>query len=220
MVFDYYRDPSHYVKHVLDGNPDLPVVFFVSNKHQHHYNHEIFNLGQSHKRLYVMANDVPGIADTEIPSVGMSGGDTIENVLGALNVKAYKSNEAGVAFVVTDKEGNVYVHGGDLAVAHDKQPDDERDAQRIAAAYTTTIKRIAEENPKVDIAFMSVDSRLGDTAMRGAVEFIETVRPAAFFPMHRWGKDAGNCRFTDYGLDPKCTTRFHGLEKPGQSVTC
>lgn len=58
MVFDYYRDPAHKVKKTLEHRPDLPVVFFVTHRHHDHFSHEIFDLGQSHKRQYIISNDV------------------------------------------------------------------------------------------------------------------------------------------------------------------
>lgn len=219
LVFDYYRDPMHYVTNVLRQEPDLPVVFFVSNKHQHHYNHQIFNMAQDHKRVYILANDVPGISDTEIPYAVMTGGDVIEDVLGGLTVRAYRSNEAGVAYVVTDKAGTVYFHGGDLSKAHYDENLDPRNVEKTANAYTTTIKRIAADNPHINVAFLAVDRRTGDAAMTGAAEFINTVRPEHFIAMHDHGAEARECRFTLYGMDADSTTRVHCAEEPGQSFS-
>ena len=58
MVFDYSRDPAHKVVKTLEKYPDMPVVFFVSHNKPEHFTHEIFNLGQSHERAYVISNEI------------------------------------------------------------------------------------------------------------------------------------------------------------------
>ena len=106
MVFDYFRDPSHSVVKTLEKYPELPVVFFVSHHHKDHYNPDIFNLAQSHERLYVMSNDIfQRHGDSKIPTAGMSAGDRIENVIGGLTVDAFGSTDLGVSFAVTDSHG-------------------------------------------------------------------------------------------------------------------
>ena len=218
LVFDYYRDPAHAVVKELEHNPDLPVVFFVSNKHQHHYNHEIFNLGQNHKRVDVLSNDVLGIANTEEPTVGRSAGDKIEDVMGGLTVQAFETAEAGVAFVVTTKEGLRIFHGGDLNAWHFDEPTDRRDVQKITAKFQTAVGRIAEAVPAVDIAFFAVDPREGHDAPDGAVQFIEKVKTANLIPMHFHVKDPEACDFRTYPVPADSETRFHCLTKPGQEI--
>ena len=94
LVFDYYRDPAHALTHLLKNNPELPVVFFVSNSHPDHFNKEIFKLGQNHKHMYVLANDVLSFAgNTEVQAVGLSAGDRIEDVMGALTIEAFSATD-------------------------------------------------------------------------------------------------------------------------------
>ncbi len=58
IIFDYFHDPANKVVKELEHKPELPVVFFVSHHHSDHFNNEIFNLGQNHRREYVISNDV------------------------------------------------------------------------------------------------------------------------------------------------------------------
>ena len=44
LVFDYYRDPSHALQKILEANPQIPVVFFVSHRHEDHFNNSISRL--------------------------------------------------------------------------------------------------------------------------------------------------------------------------------
>lgn len=119
LVFDYYRDPAHALTHLLKNNPELPVVFFVSNSHPDHFNKEIFKLGQNHKHMYVLANDVFSFAgNTEVQAVGLSAGDRIEDVMGALTIEAFSATDAGISFLITTADGETIFYGGDLSPRH------------------------------------------------------------------------------------------------------
>lgn len=97
MVFDYYRDPSHSLNHILGNMPETPVVFFATHRHPDHYNPDIYEIAQNHRRVYVLSNDIPAM---KVPSTlevqGMSKGDSIENLPGGLSVKAHPQAEAEV----------------------------------------------------------------------------------------------------------------------------
>lgn len=58
LVFDDYNDPAHTVVKALEHNPALPVVFLASDHRR--FNKAIFNIGQNHKRQYLLANNCPG----------------------------------------------------------------------------------------------------------------------------------------------------------------
>ena len=90
LVFDYYRDPAKALHHVLEQNPEKPVVFFVTHHHPDHYNKSIFELAQNHKRTYVLSNDVyPQNVPDNLAVAGMSKGDVIENIAGSLLYTCY-----------------------------------------------------------------------------------------------------------------------------------
>lgn len=105
LVFDDYNDPAHTVVKALEHNPALPVVFLVSDHRR--FNKAIFNLGQNHKRQYLLANNCPGVADSDMPTQYMAPGDQVENLLGGVSVKALASDDSGLVYVVTTKDGAV-----------------------------------------------------------------------------------------------------------------
>ena len=219
MVFDYYRDPSHSVVKALEKNPDTPVVFFVSHSHPDHYNHEIFNLGQNHKRVYVLSNDVV-VRETN-PSLaiqGMSVGDEVENLPGGIAVKAYGSTDKGVSFRVTLKGGRTIFHAGDLNLWHWNEESTEREVAKATAEFKKELNRIAEENPTLDVVFFPVDLRQGKDFAQGAVDFIEAIKVSDFFPMHFDGDAHIACDFGVYPFHNKVDTTFHCLRDPGQSI--
>lgn len=221
LVFDYYRDPAHAVVKALEHKPDVPVVFFVTHNHPDHFNTEIFNLGQSHRRLYVLSNDIPTreIHD-DMPIDWMSKGDYIEGLPGGISVRAFGSTDRGVSFLVTTPEGFRIFHAGDLNNWHWQDESTTREVEKAAEAFTVELNRIKEQMPAADVAFFPVDTRLGDNCAAGAVQFLSEIRVADFFPMHFKGSYEKACDFAAYRLPAAVAdrTRLTCLHKPGESV--
>ena len=220
MVFDYYRDPSHALEKVLDSHPGLPVVFFVSHSHPDHYNPEIFNLAQNHKRVYILSNDVEARdTNSRLAIQGMSPGDRVDDVPGGLTVQAYDSTDAGVSFAVTLRGGKTVFHAGDLNNWHWNEENSPREVACADAAFRKALGRIADEHPALDVAFFPVDVRQGRDFAVGATEFVEAIRVADFFTMHSDGNYMVACDFGVYPFHTKVDTTFHCLHEPGESIS-
>lgn len=220
-VFDYYRDPAHHLVKELKNNPELPVIFFASSPHTSHYNDEIFNLAQNHKRAYICANQVVSrIGDTEENVATLTAGDKIEDVLGTgTTVEAFGSTESGVSFVVKTDDGKVILFGGDLAPYHlDEKPGKANEAAMVSK-FETVVKRIAELYPVVDLAFLSVDPEVGDKYADGARYLVETIDVKNFVPMHFHGKVNEACDFRTYNIPDTIKTKFHGFRTVGQELS-
>ncbi len=219
MVFDYFRDPSHSVVKTLEKQPAKPVVFFVSHRHPDHYNPDIFNLAQNHKRVYVLSNDVEARdTNSRLAIQGMSAGDAVEDLPGGLSVKAYPSTDEGVSFMVTTKDGRKLFHAGDLNLWHWKEVSTDREVERATMEFRKALREIADENPAVDVAFFPVDVRQGKDFAAGAVEFVEAVKTTDFFPMHFDGDSHVACDFGVYPFHTQVSTKFHCMHDPGQSI--
>lgn len=220
-VFDYYRDPAHRLVKVLEHNSELPVIFFASSPHTSHYNPEIFNLAQNHKRAYISANQVVSrIGDTEENTSTLTAGDKIEDVLGTgTTVEAFGSTESGVSFVITTKDGKVILHGGDLSPVHlDENPKKENPAA-MKAKFQTVVNRIAEKYPVIDLAFLAVDPETGADYAEGAKYLVEHIDVKNFVPMHYHGKVKEACDFRNYDIPESVTTKFHGFTNVGQEIS-
>ena len=218
LVFDFFRDPSHALHHILNANPQKKVVFFVSHRHADHYNHEIFEVAQNHDRYYVVSNDIPA---KDIPSTinvaGMSAGDVVGPLPGVAEVKAYKSTDSGVSFLVTLPDGKRIFHAGDLNDWHWQDDSKPRDVQKADEAFRVIVNHIASEVDAVDVAMFPVDARLGTDYARGARIFLDTIKVTDFFPMHFGADWKEACDFNEY--DGKAqNTKFHCLHTPGESV--
>lgn len=199
MVFDMTDDPSHALHRSLESNPDLPVVFFVTNFHRDRVPHSIYELAQNRRRVYVMSNDVyPQNAPDSIEIAGMSAGDVIDTLPGGITVRAFATTGRGVAFLVTEPGGTKIFHSGDLRY----NPDE-------TERYKVIVNRIAEVTPTVDIAMIPFE----DTT-EGIDLFLEAVKVGDLFPA---GLEK-NRREACYALRDKAKDAIHCLETPGQSL--
>ena len=159
MVFDYYRDPAHALKHVLDNNENKPVVFFVTHHHPDHYSKSIYELAQNHKRTYVLSNDVyPQNVPSDLAVAGMSKGDIIEDLPGIKSVKAYGSTDEGVSFLVTTTSGETIFHAGDLNDWHWQDEASMKEVEKANGQFRVAVNRIASEVPSVDIETPGTES--------------------------------------------------------------
>lgn len=216
LVFDFYRDPSRALHHTLERNPELPVIFLVSHKHDDHYNPGIYEMAQGHRRVYIVSNDIPAM---KIPSTlevqGMSPGDSVENLPGGVAVKAYGSTDEGVSYRVTLPCGRTIFHGGDLNDWHWQDEATFKEVEKAHTDFEKVIHRIKEENDGFFIAMFAVDPRLGSDYARGAREFLQTFKVDNFFPMHFQGKEKEACDFATYATTAGAT---HCLAHPGNNV--
>lgn len=219
MVFDYFRDPAHKVVKTLDKYPDMPVVFFVSHYSPEHFNHVIFNLGQSHERAYVISNEVHSQeVQSDLAVSWMSHGDITENLPGGLKVRAYGIHGQGVSYLVTTPDGKTFFHGGGLCVDTRKKTVDSEDIKKHDEQYRIIVNQIAEDNATVDVAFMPVDIEDGPDFAQGATYFLEKVNVGMFFPFHVDDPDAKACDFKQYPFTKQVNTQLLCLVKPGESM--
>lgn len=142
LVFDYTRDQEHHVEKALREQTEKAVVFFVTHNHRHTFDTDIFNMAQSHRRVYVLSNDIPTreIHD-DMPIAWMSAGDRIEDVAGkGINVEAFDAG-MGIAYYVTVGDTTIFF-GGSLGEETDKKRTE------------VLIQRIATEHPAVGVAMV------------------------------------------------------------------
>ena len=221
LVFDYYRDPAHKVTKALAANPDKAVIFFVSHNHADHFNTDIFNLGQNHRRQYVLSSDIPTreIHD-DMPIDWLSAGDISEGLLEGVRVEAFGSTDAGVSYLVTMPDGTKFFHAGDLNDWHWDAESTPREIEKAHNSFNVILNRITQSAPEVNVAFFPVDVRMGENCAQGAVKFLSAVKVGDFFPMHFKGSYEEACDFKGYGLPESVSerTHMHCLHKPGEEV--
>ena len=219
LVFDYYRDPANALHKELEAHKDYEVVFLVSHHHPDHFNNEIFDLAQNHKRTFVLSDDIFSklVPDKGLQVAWLKAGDPSVSLPGGLSVKAFGSTDAGVSYAVTDADGNVIFHAGDLNDWHWEAESTQKEVEKAHNAFEVIANRIAAEIPQMKIVMFPVDTRLGADMGRGAREFTAKVKVANFFPMHFRKQSDGACDFKAYISTPD-VTRCYCLDHPGHTA--
>jgi len=184
----------------IDG-ADLTV--FVSHSHEDHFDPDIVNATRrAASRRFVVSDDVADLHADRLPADALvMEPDMVKDVDG-MRVEALESNDMGVAYLL-DVAGLRVFFGGDLALWD--WPGQSPAARRaVGMSWRLALKRIAAR--PVDIAFSNMDPRL--PSLSGAPQFVETVRPRVFVPMHVNGKTHYLDRFAPQLTHPNVTL-FH-----------
>lgn len=189
VVFDLFTDPAGILASYTDCGK--PVVFFVSHSHYDHWNAGILSFRNSIPSLYILDRSC---SSTEVDeAVAEQGGRVIYvdpyetlslediNVEGLNSVKTFGSTDEGVSFLLDTSIGRIY-HAGDL---NDWDWQDE-DSPRVEQAYRRELSLIKDalHGDELTLAFVPVDSRLGETALSGVIILLEYFLPRYLLPMH------------------------------------
>lgn len=184
LLFDYYQGPVP----VIDQ--EKPLYVFASHFHQDHFSKKIFSLFEKHPDVtFVLSSDIKKHhrlpADRRI--ILLRPDETWED---GIRVRTLRSNDEGVAFIVTfpDDEKKPPVqfrtvyHAGDL---NDWHWDEEEDSLELIKAYYTELEKI--RGSFFDAAFIPLDPRLEEHAQDGILGFAEYADAEQIYPMHMWG---------------------------------
>ncbi|MCI1954988.1 MAG: MBL fold metallo-hydrolase [Oscillospiraceae bacterium] len=184
LIFDYYLDePSGcgLAKGVIDPKEikDENVVVFASHRHPDHFSSRIFSWRREIPKIrYVLADDIR----TREPASFLSAGQTAD--VGGVAVRALKSTDLGVAFLVRT-DGLCLYHAGDLNWwKWDGEPD--ADNEKMGRDYRRQIDTLKGE--KIGLAFLPVDPRQGNDCLLGFDYFMRTVGAERAVPMHSFGR--------------------------------
>lgn len=210
FLFDYPDDRfltakmREVVTNELQGSK---AFIFASHSHQDHFNPKLMDLVKNTSQaVLVLSEDII----KKQPRFGKIDNCIIVKPeatydLEQLRIKSFPSNDLGVAYLIQSEALNIYF-GGDLAKwSWDDFTPKER--QWMEDHFQKTIEILTEQ--RIDIAFENTDPRLPNWA--GASEFIRTVKPKLFIPMHTFGELKSLDRFINE-LGPVGTEIFHYRE--------
>ena len=177
FVFDFFHDQTGVVKKIVSEAKNLYV--FVSHAHGDHFSPKIYDWKAA---AYIISNEVSSRPGADITKLAK--GETFKD--GRIFVKAYGSTDTGISFYIEYKNKKIF-HAGDLNNWHwnEEAPPDE--VKTYEDFYRAELRDLAGEVKSLDLAFFPIDPRLGADYEKGASEFIETIKVAAFVPMHFGG---------------------------------
>ena len=127
-----------------------------------------------------------------------------------MEIHSFLSNDEGVAFLITVEGLKIYF-GGDLANWDwDELTTEEH---RFLVDYFAEVLTKLKQWP-IDIAFSNTDPRLPNWS--GADQFIKTIKPKLFVPMHTFGNTESIAAFLNQNPQP-VKTFFH-YQKTGDCL--
>lgn len=184
LVFDYVLPLDEKTPNSTEGWIDSKllkekdnVYVFVSHHHSDHFMPEILSWSQHHSNIhYIFSSDVPVGQQQNFHFVNP--GDFLK--INEVTIKSYGSTDEGVSFLVNVDQLSFF-HSGDLNWWHwqdfslEKQKQEEQE-------FKKEIELIYHQN--IDVAFVPVDPRLGDSYYLAGQYFFEKVKPSLLIPMH------------------------------------
>lgn len=196
LIFDAITNiPPHFL------NKGKHNYFFASHSHKDHFDQRILSYGTDYTSTYIFSDDIPEKGGAKIYYTGPN--KTLD--IGDIKINTFKSTDLGVSFLV-ESENKVIFHAGDLnwwdwdtATHPNINPEvEERDYKAALDELATYLR-----GNTIDIAFVPVDSRLGDSYYLAADYFIDTFHPKVLIPMHFW---------EDYSVIQKLATQENGKD--------
>lgn len=183
LLFDYYKGQ------IPEIDPGKPLFVFASHFHQDHFNPDIFPLFEEHPDVtYVLSKDVKKHRripkDKTVVILKPDEKWSTEDGKLQLVVETLKSNDTGVAFLVTFPEQGrtrTIYHAGDL---NNWYWDEEPDSIELVKAYRTELMKIRGRH--FDAAFIPLDPRLEGHAQDGILDFLQYAEADRIYPMHMW----------------------------------
>ena len=216
LLFDYFEGE------IPEIREEQLLIVFASHRHGDHFSPRIFELAESHSKIrFVLSDDIwkrqvpekylcrtsflgPG-EELSFPE------ETGEPV--PVRVKAFKSTDEGVAFLI-EAEGKVLYHAGDLNNwVWEGEPG--ADNRRMSEAFHRELKSIAGVH--IDVAFMLLDPRQEKDFYLGMDDFMRMVGADTVFPMHFWGDFGVTKRFKALACTEEYRDRIVEIHAQGES---
>ena len=204
LLFDYPSPPylpaaaATVAASVMAGRR---LAVFASHSHDDHFTPDIVRAtAPADTMRLIVADDVADLYGDVLPpdTVAMKPGDM--RVVEGMRVEALESNDQGVAYRI-ELDGLSIYFGGDLAL-WDWPGGSPAATRAVGMSWRRTLRRLKAR--PVDVAFSNMDPRLPES-LSGAPDFVKTVAPRIFVPMHLDGHVEYLERHADRLAGPKTT---------------
>ena len=213
-IFDYYKGELPHL------DKEKEVIVFCSHFHEDHFNPEIFTLADSHPHtVYVLSDD---IWQNRVPEKHFSRTHFIDPGRmihlpegGGILIRAFRSTDEGVAFLV-EAGGKTIYHAGDL---NDWQWNGESLSwnHTMKANYQKELETIRSLGIVPDAAMVPLDGRQEDLFYLGLHEFMCRVGAGMVFPMHFWDDFSVISRLKNLDCSDSYRDKIAEIQTEGQS---
>jgi len=201
FLFDYpadeYLDETRRAA-IISRIRDTDLYLVSSHNHHDHFNRKAPALSACTKSLtYILSWDIvkKNRQLKTMPSCYTMEADQSYTV-NDFTIDTFKSNDEGVAFLFHLGPLHIYF-GGDLA--NWNWEDLNQRETRLLVDYFGEVLQKLKQWP-IEVAFSNTDQRLANWA--GAAQFIDTVKPRLFVPMHTFGETQAIAKFLKENPQP------------------
>jgi L-ascorbate metabolism protein UlaG (beta-lactamase superfamily) len=220
ILIDYWRDTKSskegYVhEHFLQSTGKLYVL--SSHAHPDHFNPEILTWSEKRPDIqYIFSSDILATIKNTSKTPEIFYLDKTEVYTdNYIQVKAFGSTDIGISFAI-EAEGKSIFHAGDFNNWHWNEESTEEEIRTAETSFLRKLKILAKAYPKFDLVMFPVDPRLGKDYMRGAEQFVQTIKTATFAPMHfGFSYNEANAFKT---VAEAHGTRFLSIQKCGENI--
>lgn len=173
LIFDSFtKIPNSFMR------KGLPHYFFVTHGHSDHFSRDILNTGSEYHPTFIFSNDIPEMNTPRhhrmAPYQHMS--------FAGMDIRTFGSTDLGVSFYIATNNHRIF-HAGDLNWWDwDTTLRPTIDPVQEEKDYKTELAKI--KGLPMEIAFIPVDPRLGDSFYKAGKYFIEEFHPKVLIPMH------------------------------------
>ena len=217
ILIDYFKDTDGKVGIVHDKilKNDGKLYILSTHSHHDHFNPEILKWRELRPDIvYVFSKD---ILDNKMArpedAVYL---DKLETYIDdTIYIKAFGSTDLGGSFLIKVGDKTIF-HAGDLNNWHWNEESTKEEIEEAENNYLSELTLLAKEVKHIDLAMFPVDPRLGKDYMKGAEQFIDTIKTYIFAPMHFGEEYYKAFLFGQYAI--RKGVRFAGWEYKGESI--
>lgn len=216
IIIDFYKDLSHQnlIEKVL-AKKDTSLYILSTHSHHDHFNPQILKWKEKREDItYIFSSDILDNGMTQKKdAVYLKKEDIFQDK--SLKIKAYGSTDLGVSFLI-EGGGKTIFHAGDLNNWHWNEESTEDEIKEAEDFYLSELGTLAREVSHINLAIFPIDPRLGKDYMKGAEQFIDTIKTDIFVPMHFGEAYAKANAFEKYAEQKG--VKFVGWHDKGESI--
>ena len=204
FIFDYFSGDKlngYTFKGTLPEYPsETPIYLFSSHSHKDHYDMDVLRWTEKYPNIkYIFSKDIK-ISPNFLKKHGIhpSVREKVTFVspnkqykLDDLTIKTLRSTDAGVAYYVECNSTTLF-HAGDLSDWKWEGAGDLTNGVQ-ERSYRFQIRQLA--GLPIQIAFIPMDTRLGQHQSAGIEFFLQETEAEHIFPMHMWQDYSGIATF-------------------------
>ncbi|MBK5720667.1 MBL fold metallo-hydrolase [Dysgonomonas sp. Marseille-P4677] len=184
VIIDYYKDSSD-KDPIVDKLLKRKGKLYILSTHSHadHFNPEILKWKETKKDItYIFSKD---ILDNNLAkpkdAIYLDKLDIYKDK--DIFIQAFGSTDLGVSYLIHIKDKTIF-HAGDLNNWHWNEESTQEEIKEAEDYYESELKLLAANVKHIDLAMFPIDPRLGKDYMKGAEQFIDTIKVNTLVPMH------------------------------------